>query len=720
MLTRVGAGGAGQTTTYTYDGMMNRLSAEDANSKTTSLAWDALNRPSTVTDANSHTAAPTYNDLDYVTAQTDFNGYSTSYTRDAFGNAIALSSPDSGSWSYTFDEDNNVTGITDARSVATTNTFDAVDRLTAVSITGYSGEAESYTYDATSGGNVGVGRLTSWTDKSGSGSRVYDNFGNITSETRVIGGKTYTMSYSYDLANRLTEIIYPSGRYVDYTFDSSGYLTTVTTKPSSGGTVTTLASSITHKPFGPITGFTYGNSEALTKTYDNNYWLSTLNTVYSGTYVQELSYTQDNAGNLTAITDTLDSTRDESFGVDNLNRLHTASGKYGSRTYTYDNNSNRATEVIGGGATYTYSNTSSKNLLASYTDGTNTRHFTYTANGNMATDDRTFIGGGSVSNTFGGRDRLESQTVNSQAVTFTINAFGQRASKAFSGTTTHYIQDIGGNIIAEADGSSGTTTVEYVWMEGQLLAQIDGSGNIVYAHSDYVNNPQKITNPSRTLVWDRIQEPFGEDSSTPTNTTPTNHRFPGQYFDAENSLNYNNYRDYDRSIGRYIEADLLGLDGGPNLYAYAGQNPTQWIDPEGLCTPNNFQECAELLNRIKDKAAKLEYKLGKYNPTLDAIGGFPYFGGITIPGEHYRNIIDLQRGIRKDIKRYQDLNCDNDKGGGGDTGDIPWNVLDDVTKPIPPPKWFNPVPPLHWPSMPPPKQPPGVGPLPGFRLPVPF
>ena len=43
-----------------------------------------------------------------------------------------------------------------------------------------------------------------------------------------------------------------------------------------------------------------------------------------------------------------------------------------------------------GGATYTYSNTASKNLLASYTDGSSTRHFTYTANGNMATDDRTF------------------------------------------------------------------------------------------------------------------------------------------------------------------------------------------------------------------------------------------------------------------------------------------------------------------------------------------
>jgi RHS repeat-associated protein len=318
--------------------------------------------------------------------------------------------------------------------------------------------------------------------------------------------------------------------------------------------------------------------------------------------------------------------------VDNLNRRHAASGKYGSRIYTYDNNFNRATEVIGGGATYTYTNTSSTNLLASYTDGTNTRHFTYTANGNMATDDRTFICGGSVSNTFGGRDRLESQTVNSQAVTFTVNAFGQRASKASSGTTTDYIQDIRDNIIAEADGSTGTTAQEYVWMEGQLLAQIDGSGNIVYVRSDYVNNPQKIPNPSRTLVWDRIQEPSGEDSSTPTNTTPTNHRFPSQYFDAEKSLNYNNFCDYDRSVGRYIEADLLGLNGGSNFFSYAGQSPTQWIDPEGLCIPNHFKECAELINNIRDKVDQLKYRLDKYNPVTDAVGGEPYFG---VPDSQY-------------------------------------------------------------------------------------
>ncbi|MBV8978160.1 MAG: RHS repeat-associated core domain-containing protein [Alphaproteobacteria bacterium] len=588
-LTLVGAGGGSQTTSYAYDGMKNRTSATDANSNVWSQAWDELLRPTTVTDPNSHTAAPTYNNLDFVTAQTDFNSYSTSFTRDAFGNAIARSSPDTGSWSFTFNEDNKLTGVTDARSVASTLSYDAGDRLTGVSITGYSGEAETFSYDDTTSGNKGVGRLTSVSDESGSTSRVYDSFGNVASETRVIGGKTYAISYSHDLANRITEIIYPSGRYVDYTFDSSGYLTTVTTKPSSGGSVTTLASSITHKPFGPITGLTYGNSEALTRSFDNNYWPTAINTFYSGTYVQELSLGEDYAGNITSITDSLDSTRNESFGVDALNRLHTASGKYGSRTYTYDNNSNRATKYDGT-TTWTTTNVSSSNLPDHITDGTNTRHFTWTANGNVASDDRTFVGGGAAAFTYGGRNLLESMTVNSQGITYKLNGLGQRVSEAFSGNTTHYIHDTSGNVIAEADGSSGTTTVEYVWMEGELLAQIDGSGNIVYVHNSQVGAPQKITNPSRTLVFDQVREPFGEVFSTPTSTTPTNWRFPGQYANANNSLSHNGARDYDPTIPGYVEADPSGLAGGLNPTEYAAGNPTQLIDPSGLC-PDDQQNC---------------------------------------------------------------------------------------------------------------------------------
>lgn len=53
-------------------------------------------------------------------------------------------------------------------------------------------------------------------------------------------------------------------------------------------------------------------------------------------------------------------------------------------------------------------------------------------------------------------------------------------------------------------------------------------------------------------------------------------------FDRETNLHYNYFRDYDPSIGRYIQSDPIGLLGGINTFGYVEGDPMNWVDYFGL------------------------------------------------------------------------------------------------------------------------------------------
>lgn len=58
-----------------------------------------------------------------------------------------------------------------------------------------------------------------------------------------------------------------------------------------------------------------------------------------------------------------------------------------------------------------------------------------------------------------------------------------------------------------------------------------------------------------------------------------------QYTGRENDgtgLYYYRARYYHPTLGRFIEEDPIGMAGGLNVYAYANNNPTSYIDPLGL------------------------------------------------------------------------------------------------------------------------------------------
>ena len=109
----------------------------------------------------------------------------------------------------------------------------------------------------------------------------------------------------------------------------------------------------------------------------------------------------------------------------------------------------------------------------------------------------------------------------------------------------------------------------------------DATGTYWY-HNDHLGTPQVLTNAGQQVVWKADYEAFG-GTALQVNIVDNPLRLPGQYADAQvPKFNYNWWRNYDVSTGRYISSDPIGLEGGRNTYSYVLANPARSADPLGL------------------------------------------------------------------------------------------------------------------------------------------
>jgi YD repeat-containing protein len=414
LLTDIGS--VGQTTSYKYDSNGNRTQITDPLGRVTGLAFDALNRRIQTTDPANGVTGVAYDAQDHPVAVADPNGNSTSEVYDGFGDVVGISSPDSGATVSYYDPAGNRVQRVDAAGAVTQWSYDPLDRPTAKTFSDFA-QNVTYTYDEASGG-FGKGRLTSLTDAAGSLQRVYDERGNVVKETRDRLGASLATGYAYDAASRLAAIAYPSGWTASYARDQMGRVTAVGLGVPGGAAMppsfapppapglmlagpampalrapggTTVVASITYLPFGPVSGLTYGNGIAETRSFDLDYRQTSLGSSGSAA-VQSLGYTYDADDNVTAIADGVTSGNSQGFSYDVLNRLVGATGGYGTIAYTYDPVGNlvvRRTTNGSQSATENFSYVANSNRLAWVSQNGNMyRQFLYTPTGNVAFDRR--------------------------------------------------------------------------------------------------------------------------------------------------------------------------------------------------------------------------------------------------------------------------------------------------------------------------------------------
>src|SRR5258708_6049734 len=353
----------------------------------------------------------------------------------------------------------------------------------------------------------------------------------------------------------------------------------VATQANSSAVPVAVASSATYEPFGPLASLSYGNGLNLSATYDQDYQPSA-RLVTGAASVQDLAYGVDADGNITGITDHLATARSQVFQYDSLSRLTYASGLYGALAYGYDAVGTRASQSGGTtnlAETYTYA--ANSNQLQSVVNGTTTRSLGYSPTGNLASDNRG--SGTALSFTYDLSDRMvQVANQNQPLAAYAYNFMGQRVAKTTPSTVTNFLYDRAGHLLAESNGATRAAQTEYLGLGDMPLALVT-SGNLYSIHPDHLNTPQKASDASQALAWDAVLRPFGQ---TEQQTFPslTNLRFPGQYFDVEDGLHQNGFRDYDPSLGTYVDSDPIVLDGGVDVYLYSEASPIVRIDAVGL------------------------------------------------------------------------------------------------------------------------------------------
>lgn len=599
----IGAGS--QTTGFGYDKVDNPTSVTDARGKLWQTAFDGLNRVIAETNPQSQTVQLAWSPSDQLASHKDGRTLETTRVIDGFGHVIREVSPDRGTTTYWYDAAGNLTQTVDGDGQQTNYAYDNTYRLTSATFAGASAETITYSYDSTAGGNAGVGRLTGVTEESGSTALKYDAQGRLIRDAKVVQGQSYAVEYAYDRNGAVTGITLPSGRTVAIARAADGLLTGITTKATPASAGETLASNVEYRPFGPLKGLTYGNGLSLTRSFDGNDWLERIEVKATGVTSLDLSFGRNANGQLTGVTDNASSGRGATFTYTDAGRLATANGSWGDETYTFDAAGNRTSKASTiGGTTVTenlvLASTSNRVDGVQQAGGTPLRTLTWRPGGDLS--QAAFAGSSTWDYQYNARKRLKLVKLDGgDRAQYGYDFRGQRVWRTIIGAgarQAHYIFDPGGRLLAEHDGATGAVVREFVWLEDMLLAVIEsstGTATTYFVHTGQLEEPLVMTDGTKAKIWDAFVEPFGRAQVFATAPVDLGLRLPGQWEEQETGgLSQNWHRNYDPSLGRYVEADPLGIAAGQNLYGYVDGDPLREVDRLGL-SPKTIADAANIL-----------------------------------------------------------------------------------------------------------------------------
>jgi RHS repeat-associated protein len=466
----------------------------DPNGKQTEQFTDVRGR---ITSIKNHTSSSPvwtsfkYNAINEQIEATDDLGNTTFSAYDNFGRRTTRIHPDAGTSRYTYDLAGNIRQLITANLANTGLAIDYAYHFERLTDTTYPQNPENnvkYTYGDAGATNNRAGRIFLQEDASGAQEFFYGPLGEVVKNVRTIvlpkfGEDTYVTEWTYDTWNRLTEMVYPDGEKVAYTYNTGGLLRSMAGKKKNA--TYSYVKQLGYDKFDQRVFLAYGNGTKTTYSYEPDRRMLKNLTAKTGTQrlFMDNVYTYDNINNVSSLKNNapipspnlMGGTSEYTYNYDDLYRLTTATGSYKSANDEHTYNLAMAYNSVGGITNKTQSHLrkgveqKKTTYNSTYTYGQTQPHtpvhigdqtYTYDANGNQAgwTDDRS-----------GQRRQIMWDEEN------------RIRAVADNGAYYHYAYDAGGERVWKAK-----STGQQIFVNGQWKAGNGNMGNYIVYVNPYI------------------------------------------------------------------------------------------------------------------------------------------------------------------------------------------------------------------------------------------